>query len=248
MAYLCSYNNKSSQFIAQEPDFVFQPGARASGDRAPKKNRITNRGNWDTGHTARTSMKKLLQESSVNGAASNIFTTILPFPVGSRSRARSTTRGSFNTVNTGTNTPSITDAASDTPGDDRSRPGSRVQGSDDEEDSDDEPLVRGRERTRAWGLMPSGSSLARNQGDTEWEIEASNDEEGGNEEEEDDDDEEDIEDGNEEQSDGRNHRTTTVGDDEEEEEEEEYAPRRRIRNRMGDRAASTSTSKRRKLA
>ena len=245
MAYLCSYNNKSSQFIAQEPEYVFQPGSRASGERAPKKNRITNRGNWDTGHTARTSMKKLLQESSANGTMSNILTATLPFQVGSRSRARSMTRGSFNTVNTGTNTPSITDAASDTPGgDDRSRLGSHARGSDDEEDSDDEPLVRGRERTRTWGLIALGSSLARNQGNTGWEIEASNDEE---EEDEEEDDDETNDDEGEEQPDSRNHGTTT-GDDDEEEEEEEYAPSRRIRNRMRDRAASTSTSKRRKLA
>jgi len=200
-------------------------------------------------------MKKLLQESSVNGAASIALTTTLPFQIGSRSRVRSTTRGSFNTVNTGTNTPSITDAASDTPGgDDRSRLSSRVRGSEDEEDSDDEPLVRGRERTRAWGLMPSGPSPARNQGNTGWEIEASNDEEEDDEDEEDDDEEEETneDDEGEEQPDARNHGTTTGDDDddeeEEEEEEEEYAPRRRIRSRMRDRAASTSASKRRKLA
>lgn len=230
------------QFIAQEPDFVFQPPPPI--ERVARRSRVTNRGNWDTGHTVRTSMKKLLNESAANGALSNAIS----LPLGSRNRMRSNTdiRGI-----TGTNTPSITDAASDTPGvdDTESRLGSQQRWSD--EDSDDELPVRGRN-------MSHHDFDYRGQSTNEmWEIEASNDEEieeGDDDEDDHDDDEDDHDDDDDDQL-GTGRRSTSLRgeyDEEEEEEEEDevYQPSRRVQRRIRrerERAVSIASGKRRRV-
>ena len=227
------------QFIAQEPDFVFQPPPPI--ERIARRSRVTNRGNWDTGHTARTSMKKLLNESSGNGALSHATS----LPLGSRNRARSNT--DMRSV-TGTNTPSITDAASDTPGvdDTESRLGSQARWSD--EDSDDELPMRGRN-------MSHRDFSYRNQSNNEmWEVEASNDEEEDDDDEDDHDDDEDGHDDNHDRLGTRRRVTSLRGgyddDDEEEEEDEVYEPSRRVQRRMRreiERAASITSGKRRRI-
>lgn len=183
-------------------------------------------------------MKKLLNESAANGALSNAIS----LPLGSRNRARSNT--DIRSV-TGTNTPSITDAASDTPGvdDTESRLGSQARWS--EEDSDEELLVRGRNMShRDFGYQ--------NQNNNEmWEIEASNDEEGDDDEDDHDNDEDDHDDDDDDQLGTRRRSTGLRGefdDDEEEEEEDEvYEPSRRVQRRMRERVASMVSGKRRRV-
>ena len=228
------------QFIAQEPDYIFQPTVE-KGPEKVKKSRNLSKGNWNTGQTARTLKKQLSGDSGTNGAASFVLTTTLP--IGNRARGRSTTRpgpgnrdmaNTLNSVfsrrlNTGPNTPSVTDNASE---ESRSRLGSRVHASDDDEDSD-EPLSRGRTLSRA-DLSRFAIRSSRNPSTTGWEIEGSE--------------EEDDYDNDESDTQHRSASGNNIDDNDiEDEEEEDYAPIRGKQRRRVAGSLATAAGKRRKM-